>query len=166
MKNEFTINKKEMLSWARKYYFIGVANILLFIICVFLGVTGLFLLSVLISNGGEVISWCIAIASIVIPVYKLFFERFVFTMRRYSVLSKTYGVSEWHRIFEFTDDDIILTDYNSVSRYSYGNIKRILEENDVVLLILNHNIALRFYKHTFTEGTWEECKAKIESKMQ
>ena len=84
-------------------------------------------------------------------------------LRRYNVLSKTYGVCEWKRTFEFNIDEIILRDHNSVSVFRYENIRKIIEEDNVVLLVLNDNIALRFYKDTFSEGTWEECKAIIKS---
>ena len=37
----------------------------------------------------------------------------------------------------------------------------IKEKNNGVIIFLNHNTAIRLYKDAFVEGSWEECKEKI-----
>ena len=79
-------------------------------------------------------------------------------------MSKNYGVAEWLRTTEFTDDEIILTDYNSVSKFQYNNIKAIVEKSNLVFIIFNGSFAIRLYKDAFVEGSsWEDCKEKINS---
>ena len=166
MKNELKITKDEMLSWVKKYYFEGAGNKILFALYLLLGLVGVALMILVLHGGGDTLSGAIGIASIVISVYKLFFERKVFMLRRYRMLAKTYGVDEWQRSIEFTDDDILLNDHNSVSRFRYESIRKIKDEGKIVIIVLNNNIALRFYKDSFTAGTWQECQAMLESKMK
>ena len=75
--------------------------------------------------------------------------------------SQTYGVSEWIRSTEFTDDEIVLTDHTSVIKLQYANIQAIKEKGNVVMIFLNNNLAIRLYKNTFVEGSWDACKEKI-----
>jgi hypothetical protein len=166
MKNEFTVTKQEMLSWVKRYIFTGAVNKILFALYLLLGLVGVSSLLTVISNDGDKFSGAIGIASVIISVYKLFFERRVFMLRRYNLYAKTYGVDEWQRIIEFTDDDIVLSDHTSISRFRYENIRKIINEPDTVILVFNGNAALRFYKNAFVEGTFDECMEKIESKMK
>ena len=166
MKNEFTVTKRLMLSWAKKYYFEGVANKILFALNLILGIIGIELLIIFLPDGGDKIVLAIGFAAVIVSVYKLGFERFVFMLRRYNLLAKTYGVGTWQRAIEFTDDDIVLSDHTSISRFRYQNIRKIINEPDTVILVFNGNAALRFYKNAFVEGNFEDCMAKIQSKMK
>ena len=163
MKNEYKMTKKEMMSWAKEYHLPGAANIILFILwCVVLAM-GLFLIVLLSLVGGELLNWSVAICITVLSAFRLFFSRLIFYSNRYKVLSKTYGVSEWTRTTEFLDDEIVLTDHTSVMRFQYRNIKKIKEKNNVVIIFMNDNMGMRLYKDAFVEGSWEECKEKIQS---
>ena len=119
---------------------------------------GLLALVALMHTGGPWVRWYCSILFLLLATYKLFFARFVVWSNRYKLLSRTYGVSEWIRTTEFADDAIILTDHNSISKFQYGNIKRIKENDDAVMIFFNDNLAIRLYKNAFIEGTWEECK--------
>lgn len=166
MKNEYKINKKEMMSWAKEYHLQGAANIILFILWSIVGVCGLALLVLLTLSGGKWIRWFLAIWLLVLAVFKLFFSRFLVLSNRYKLFAKTYGVSEWIRTTEFADDVIILTDHTSVTKLLYENIKKIKEKNNVVMIFFNNNLAVRLYTDAFVEGSWEACKAKIDSMMK
>ena len=96
----------------------------------------------------------------------LFLARFFVWSKRYKLYSTTYGVSEWIRTTEFLDDEIILTDHTSVSKLKYSNIKTIKEKGNVVMIFMNNNMALRLYKDAFVEGSWEECKEKINAMLK
>jgi len=102
----------------------------------------------------------------VLAVFKLFFARFFFWSKRYKLYSTTYGVSEWIRTTEFLDDEIIITDHTSVSKLKYSNIKTIKEKNNVVIIFMNNNMAIRLYKDAFVEGSWEKCKEKINTMLK
>ena len=161
MKNEYKITKKEMMSWAKEYHLQGAANIILFILWCVVGAIGLGLIILLSLVGGDWLNWYLAVFFLVLSVFKLVFSRFVVYSNRYKLLSKTYGVTEWIRSAEFTDDEIILSDHTSVTRFRYGNIKKIKEKNNVIMIFFNNNLAVRLYKDAFVEGSWEECKEKI-----
>ena len=75
--------------------------------------------------------------------------------------ASTYGVAEWMRTIEFLDDEIVVTDHTSISKFKYSNVKKIKEKKNVIMIFMNHNLALRLYQDAFVEGSWEECKKII-----
>ena len=101
-----------------------------------------------------------------IAIFKLFIQRFIIWSKRYKLYSTTYGVTEWIRTTEFLDDEIVLTDHTSVSKFKYSNIQKIKEKNNVVMIFMNNNMALRLYKDSFVEGSWDECKQMILEKKK
>lgn len=163
MKNEYKITKKLMMSWAHEYILRGIIDIILFILWGIIGASGVATLIVLAVKGGHWLNWFFSICFILLSVFKLFISRFVIMSRKYKMFSKTYGVSEWLRTVEFTDEEITVTDHTTVMKFSY-DIKRIAEKNNSVVIFFNNNSAIRLYKDKFVEGTWEECKQFISSK--
>lgn len=166
MRNEYKITKKEMMSWAKEYHLVGKVNIVLFILWCVVGIIGLGEIILLSFVGGDWFDWYISILFLSLAVFKLFFSRFLAISQRYKLFSKTYGVSEWIRATEFTDDEIVLYDHNSVSKMKYENIKKIKVKNNLVMIFLNDNLAIRLYKDAFVEGSWDECKKMIDSKIK
>lgn len=161
MKNEYKITKDLIKSWAKEYHIYGAANITLFILwCVagIIGIAGLYF-SIMLRTGLLIIY--IYAFILVMAVFKLFIQRFIVWSSRYKLYSTTYGVTEWMRTTEFLDDEIVLTDHTSISKFKYSNIKKIKEKNNVVMIFMNNNMALRLYKDAFIEGSWEECKEII-----
>ena len=152
-----------MMSWAKEYHLQGAANIILFVLWCVVGIIGLGLIILFSVIGGEWINWYLSILFLFLSVFKLFFSRFVVLSKRYKLYSTTYGVNEWMRTTEFLEDEIILTDHTAVSKLKYTNIKKIKEKNNIVMIFMNNNMALRLYKDAFVEGSWEECKQKINS---
>ena len=166
MKNEYKITKELVMSWAKEYHLHGTAMIVLFILYCIAGLCGLNLLVLLAIFGGDWLQWFLAIWILILSVYKLFFSRFVSWSNRYKTMAKTYGVTEWLRTTEFTDDEIILTEHNCYSiRFRYENIKRIKEKGNMAFIFLNDNMVLRLYKDAVVEGNWETCKEKINSML-
>ena len=163
MKNEYKITKKEMMSWAKEYHLHGTANIILFALWCVVGVIGLGLIILYSFIGGDWIDWYLSVLFLFLSIFKLFFSRFAVWAKRYKLYSTTYGVTEWMRTTEFLEDEIVLTDHTSVSKLKYSNIKKIKEKNNIVMIFMNDNMALRLYKDAFVEGSWEECKNKINS---
>lgn len=164
MKNEYKVTKDLIKSWAKEYHLHGSANVCLFVLWVIVGLLGVFgvILSIILQS-----TWThtyICSLMIILAVFKLFIARFFAWAQKYKILSTTYGVAEWIRTTEFLDDEIVLTDHTSVSRFKYGNIKGIKEKNNAVLIFMNDNMGLRLYKDAFVSGSWEECKALISEK--
>ena len=162
MKNEYKITKDLVMSWAKEYHLQSKAMIVIFILYCIAGLCALNLLVLLSIFGGDWMRWFIAVWLLVLVGYRLFFSRFVSWSNRYKTMARTYGVSEWIRTTEFTDDEIILTEHNSSSmKFRYEHIKRVKEKGNLVFIYLHDNIMIRLYKDAFVEGSWEECKAKI-----
>ena len=107
--------------------------------------------------------WLIGLFILVFASYRLFFLQYYFFAKKYKILSKTYGVTEWIRTTEFKDNEIVLTDHNSVCKLKYENIKRISENGNLIIIYFNDNLSARLYKDAFVDDTWEECKEKINS---
>ena len=163
MKNEYKITKEEMVSWAKKMPLRGI-NIVLIILWGIVGLIGISLFVVLAQNGGKWISWLFAVYCVFASIFKIFFERFIAASNRYKMLSKTFGVPEWTRTIEFTEEEIILTDHTSLTRFQYHNVKEIIEKESLILLVMNNRLVLPLYKNAFVESNWETCKERIASK--
>ena len=158
MKNEYKITKDLIKSWAKEYHLHGTANIFLFILWCVVGVIGFFglIFSIAMSLDWKIIY--LYALMLIIAIFKLFIQRFIVWSKRYKLYSTTYGVTEWMRTTEFLDDEIVLTDHTSVTKFKYSNIQRIKEKSNVVMIFMNNNMALKLYKDAFVEGSWEECK--------
>ena len=161
MKNEYKITKDLIKSWAKEYHLHGAANIFLFILWCVAGVVGLSGLIFTVQLQSDWIVVYLYSLLFAIAVFKLFIQRFIVWSRRYKLFCTTYGVTEWMRTTEFLDDEIVLTDHTSISKFRYSNIQTIKEKNNVVMIFMNNNMALRLYKDAFVEGSWQECKERI-----
>ncbi len=166
MKNEYKITKDLIKSWAKEYHLHGAANIFLFILWCVVGIIGIsgVIFSILLHTNWTVVY--LYALMFVIAVFKLFIQRFIIWSKRYKLYSTTYGVTEWMRTTEFLDDEIVLMDHTSVSKFKYSNIQKIKEKNNVVMIFMNNNMALRLYKDSFVEGSWDECKLMILEKKR
>lgn len=168
MKNQYIVDKKLMMSFAKEYHMPRtVVDTIGFVLSCSLAAIGL--VSVFcgiffrVSNG---LFWYIGILSSAVAIYKFFIQRYVIWSGRYKLLSKTYGVSSWLRTIEFSDEEIVFTDHNSVSRHKYQNVLKIKEKGNAVLIYVNHGMAIRIYKDAFIEGSWDECKTLLETKRK
>ena len=161
MKNEYKITKDLIKSWAKEYHLHGTANIFLFFLWCVVGIVGIsgMIFSIVLHTDWMVVY--LYALMLIIAVFKLFIQRFIVWSKRYKLYSATYGVSEWMRTTEFLDNEIVLTDHTSVSKFKYGNIQRIKEKGNVVMIFMNNNMALRLYKDAFVDGSWESCKKLI-----
>ncbi len=154
------------MSWAYEFFSRGTANIVLYVLWWFvlcIGIAGLILYAL---HPTSFTSLAVLIFVIIMSVYKIFFYRLELMAIRYKTMSKAYGVTEWMRTTEFSDDEIVLTDHNSVTTLRYDLIKKIKEKDNIVIIFLDGNMGLRLYKDAFTEGSWEECRALIDSKVK
>ena len=128
-------------------------------------VCGIFILALYIIFGGEWIDLYLSIIFLVLSLYKLFFERYVISIRRYKFQEKAYGVSEWKRTIEFLDDNIYVVEATTKCNFYYSSIFKIKEKNNKIFIYFKNKSLLRLYKDTFVEGTWEECKKFIEKRI-
>ena len=161
MINEYKITKKLMMSWAKEWYFVGKKSIFNFIILCLNGLIGILLTITLLITGGDIGRWCIAILCLFVFVFGIFIARFLQMSNSYKMHVNIYGVPEWNRTTKFTDEEIIIQDHTSITKVQYKNIKQIKEKNNVIMLFINDNAAIRLYKDAFIEGSWEDCKKMI-----
>ena len=166
MKNEFQITKKLIMSWAKGYYLRGAIQIILLVLWSVVGLIGGALLALRIIIGGDFLDYYLPALFLLVSIFQLLFSKRIFYANQYKTLSNLYGVSEWKRTIEFTDDEIVFLDHTSVTKLPYHNIQKIKEKNNMVTICFKNNLAVRLYKDTFTEGTWEECKEKINTMRQ
>ena len=61
MKYQYKIDKKEIMSWANKYYLFGARNIILFILWSVVAVMSVALIVRLSLSGGEWINWYLSV---------------------------------------------------------------------------------------------------------
>ena len=105
--------------------------------------------------------WCIAILCLFVFIFGISISRFLQMSNSYKMHVNIYGVPEWNRITKFTDEGIIIQDHTSITKVQYQNIKQIKEKNNVIMLFISDNAAIRLYKDAFIEGSWEDCKKMI-----
>jgi hypothetical protein len=171
MRNEYRVTKELMISWWREFHFFGI-NIFLTALFGVLGADCLILLGsyIITKDFGNVYFYLVAVI-LLLSVYKIFFSRYFVMKKRYQSFAKIYGVPEWTRVTEFSDNDILLVDCEngveySVARIKYENVKRIKEKGNAVFLYCGGTSAIRIYKDAFVNCTWEECRAFVEGKIK
>lgn len=166
MKNEYTITKDIVMSWAKEYPLYNAVSIIVFILWCIVGVGSILSLIMFAVGGGDFFYLFISFVFLFLAVYHLFFYRKIIWSRRFEMLSKTYGVRSWTRTTEFAENEIILTDHSSVTRFKYKNIVKIKEKGNLIMIFLNDNLVIRLYKDAFVTGSWNECREKINSMLK
>ena len=140
-------------------------NIILFVLWCISGLIGF---SMLILITFFDVHWICCFLFLIFLGICISYSPYFVLSNRFQGLSARYGVTEWVRSTEFKDDEIILSDHTLIIKFEYEDIKEIKEKNNVIIIFFhkNRNRAIRLYKDTFVEGSWEECKNKINSMMK
>jgi hypothetical protein len=158
MKNEYTVNKELMRSWARQRNFGSGADMGLFVLWVITAVCGVAGTVKFCISSGKITDLVISLWLVGIAVYKLFFSKYFVWNKRFDQLSKSYGMSKWQRSTEFLDNEVKLSENSSSVSFKYSQIKKLKEKGNLVMLFLDNGLAVRIYKYAFVDGSWEECK--------
>ena len=175
MKNEYTITKKLMKSWAKGWWFNSADNMftLLYICCVqafaiFIPYLYVYLFHFLgYKTIPDLVYSIIFNAFHIEALLFLLLTPFIPRVRcviKYTLLCKNYSVKEWQRVTEFTDDEIIVTDHESIFKYQYRTIRRVKERENVVHIFLKSGTEIIIHKDAFVSGSWDECKKLISQK--
>lgn len=175
MKNEYRITKRLMRSWAKGWWFNSTANTVSLIFFCFYAILFFILPQLFIHYSGcketleelyfKIFSTCHTFALLVIlciPLLSLMNSSQY--NKQYKTCSKNYCAKKWQRVIEFTEDEIIVDDQYSVSKFEYSTIKRVKEKRKMVIIFLKSGFEIRLYKNAFAEGSWEECKKMISRK--
>jgi hypothetical protein len=166
MKNEYIINKQRIKEWSKEYHLHDKTSIRKFVAWFVIGCVGLLALIVSITSNGNWLYICSSVVLVLTAIYQLVFSRFTSWRIRYKACAHHYGVPEWVRTHEFTEEEIILTDHTFVTDYQYEDIEDITEKGNTVMIWFPNNYALRLYKDAFVEGSWEACKEFISQKRR
>ena len=166
MKNEYTVNKELMISWARQRNFGSGADMGLFVLWVITAVCGVAGTVKFCISSGKITDLVISLWLVGIAVYKLFFSKYFVWNKRFDQLSKSYGMSKWQRSTEFLDNEVKLSENSSSVSFKYSQIKKLKEKGNLVILFLDNGLAVRIYKDAFVDGSWEECKKLLVEKMK
>lgn len=166
MKNEYTVNKELMRSWARQRNFGSGADMGLFVLWVITAVCGVAGTVKFCISSGKITDLVISLWLVGIAVYKLFFSKYFVWNKRFDQLSKSYGMSKWQRSTEFLDNEVKLSENSSSVSFKYSQIKKLKEKGNLVMLFLDNGLAVRIYKDAFVDGSWEECKKLLVEKMK
>ncbi len=165
MKNEYKITRELMLTWARGNARFGGFALVMF--CLWIVIAALcslgIAISILLRNGLLIYLYSLLTA---IALFKLLLAPRLIKARQYKSYSATYGVTEWIRTTEFSEEEITVTDHRAVHKLSYANVRAIKENGNAVAILMKGGVALRLYKDAFTEGTWEECYTLILKRMR
>jgi hypothetical protein len=175
MKNEYTITKRLMRSWAKGGWFNSADNMFRLLLVCFGTVVIIFLPYLFIhlfsfSSGDEIpdilYTFCFYsyhIGALLVLVLIPFAPR-IWYVRKYNTFCKNYSVKEWQRVTEFTEDEIIVTDHKSIFKYQYRTIRRVKERGNVVHIFLKSGTEIIIHKDAFVKGSWEKCKSLISRK--
>ena len=161
MKNEYKVTKELMLSWSKGWQWQSNGALALFGFWCATGIFGIGVLIYLALARGALPGYAVGGLMVVIAAYELFFSHFLAASSRYNALSAEYGVEEWIRTTEFTDEQILLTDHTRETVFRYEDITDIRENGEIALIFFQNNATLRIYKNAFIEGSWAECIKKI-----
>ena len=166
MRNEYKITKDLMKSWAKEYYKNGGAYTARLILLVLVAICEVGCAVYFLRFPVYHLLSLAAMVIFLFALYCIFLQPKVLYLKRYKMNSKIYGVTEWIRSVDFGDDEITVTDHNSVYKYRYADIKRIKEKNDRVIVFFKFNLAIILYKDAFVTGSWEECKKLLTEKKK
>ena len=166
MKNEYKITKDLMKNWAKEYYKNGGSYTARLILLVLVAVCEVGCAVYFLRFPVYHLLSLAAMVIFLFALYCIFLQPKVLYLKRYKMDFKIYGATEWIRSVDFGDDEITVTDHNSVYKYRYTDIKRIKEKNDRVIVFFKFNLAIILYKDAFVTGSWEECKKLLAEKKK
>ena len=137
MRNEYTITKKLMKSWAKGWYFNSIWNTA-FLIFVCIGGVFFFIFPQIFSyyfGSYATKIWYICHSG---ALFLLLYIPLISSIyanqynKQYKINSKNYCVKKWKRSVELMEDEIIVDDEYSVLRFEYSAVKRVKERRRVV----------------------------------
>ena len=93
----------------------------------------------------------------------MLFSRKIIFLKGYKNTVRATGFTEWTITVEFAENEIIYFLPGSVNKIQYRNFQRYKETDGKVLIFFKDGSLVRIYKDAFVEGSWEECKAMLDS---
>ena len=172
MRNEYTVTKRLMKSWAKGWYFNYSIDKILFVCCytafiLFTPYLFINLVHFLVGDDLESIHHMVFVAlhteALLFLAFCLFLPR-VSYVSQYNINRKNFSVESWKRVIDLTEEEIIVTDHKSLFKYQYRTITRVKERGNVVHIFLKSGTEIIIQKDAFVSGSWDECKRLISGK--
>ena len=177
MKNEYTVTKKLMKSWAKGGWFDSTDHIFrLLLIC---GVMAFAIYAPYLYfqfwhflGYNKIPDWMYYLAfygfhtEALVSLSLIPLAPRIWCVNEYNIIRKNYSVESWQRSIELTEDEIIVTDHKSLFKYQYRTIIRVKERGNVVHIFLKSGTEIIIQKDAFVSGSWDDCKKLISQKSR
>ena len=171
MKNEYTVTKKLMKSWAKGAWFNSADNMLrLLFMCgalafiLYVPHLSIHLFRFMGYNKITDLLYYIFHTEALVLFPLIPFAPRIWRVNEYNIIRKNYSVESWQRSIELTEDEIIVTDHKSLFKYQYRTITRVKERGNVVHIFLKSGTEIIIQKDAFVSGSWYDCKKLISQK--
>ncbi len=159
MRNEYTIDWPLLKKWANESRYTGVRLYFFIGWCVFLAFLIAFAILTILANMTSYTYYFILLA--VFSFFRAFLWNTIIAKQQYKRLTRFYGKNSWVRTICFEENEIIVKDEKTETKYNYSDILEIVEKDENIYLKLQAKTVIRLYKSKFVDCTWEDCKTKI-----
>ena len=159
MRNEYIIDWPLLKKWTNESQHSGVRLVFFIVWCVLLvGSLVIGIISIIANMYSNAFYFAlIALFSF----YRAFLWNIMIAKQQYKRFAQTYGKNSWVRTINFEDNEIIIKEEKTETKYNYSDILEIVEKAERIYLKLQDKYVIRLYKSKFVDCTWEDCKTKI-----
>ena len=159
MRNEYIIDWPLLKKWNKESNYSGLGLAVFIYRCALLVCSIVCIVWTFMAN---MYSYCIYFALIsLFCFYRAFLWNIMIIKHRYKRFVQTYGKKSCILTICFEDNEIVIKEEKTETKYNYSDILRIVEKDEIVYLRLQAKKVMRLYKSKFIDGTWGECKEKI-----
>ncbi len=171
MKNEFTVTRKLLISWARENARMGKRRGFFIFYCIFgslslLSGTAVTTLSIIFAPQTLGMSHFLMFFVAAMCFYRAFLFNVLVAGAQYKSLCKTFRCSEWTRTIEFTDDGIFCSEETSSISYTWDQLVDVKEKDKYIIIFFSNGTHTRLYKDAFVGCTADECLALLTAKKK
>ena len=159
MRNEYIIDWPLLKKWTNESHHSGIRLALYIVWCILLVGSLVFAILSIVANMYTNAFYFILIA--LFSFYRAFLWNIMIAKQQYKRFAQTYGKNSWVRTINFEDNEIIIKEEKTETKYNYSDILEIVEKDERIYLKLQAKAVIRLYKSKFVDCSWEECRAKI-----
>ena len=159
MKNEYIIDWSLLKKWTNESHHSGIRLAFFIFWCFLLAGSTVFTVLSIVANMYSNVFYFILIA--LFSFYRAFLWNIMIAKQQYKRFAQIYGKNSWVRTISFEDNEIIIREEKTETKYNYSDILEIVEKDERIYLKLQAKAVIRLYKSKFVDCSWEECKEKI-----
>ena len=159
MRNEYSVDRRLYRQWVRENAFRGTKLVFFIVWCVlFLVMAGLAVWRFAAGGTAEGVLFLLMAA---FCLYRAFLRDRLFVDRQFEKLSRYYGKGSWTRRIDFEDGGIVLTEEKTRQEIAWDDLLKMTEKDDLIVLRMRTDAAVRLYRSKFTDCEWKDCREKI-----